>query len=72
MDEYLSSACVALETQAGDRCFVCHSDPGGGARIPQVIQVNLSLGGSDRQAGAVQSEVYRGKRTFHPDGSQDT
>lgn len=72
MDEYLRSAGVTLETQAGDGCFVCHGDPGGGARVPQVILVNLSLGRSDHQAGAVQSEVHRGKRTFHPDGSQDS
>lgn len=52
-DQYLGSACVTLETQAGDGCFMCHSDPGGGAGIPQVILVNLSLGSSDHQAGAV-------------------
>lgn len=69
---YLVSAGVALEAQAGDRGFVCHSDPSGGAGVPQVVMVDLPLSGSHHQTGAVQSEVHRGQWTVHPDGPQDT
>lgn len=71
MDEYLGSTRVTLETQTGDGGFVCHGDPGGSARVPQVILVDLALGRSDYKAGAVHCEVHRGERTFHPNGSQD-
>lgn len=62
------SADVALETQAGDGGFVCHSDPGGGAGVPQVILVDLPLSGSHHQTSPILSEVYGGQWTFHPDG----
>lgn len=51
---------------------MCHSDPGGGAGVPQVILIDLPLSGSHYQTSTVQSEVYRGQWTVHPDGPQDT
>lgn len=44
MGDHLVSAHVALETQAGHGGFMCYGDPGGGARVPQVILVDLPLG----------------------------
>lgn len=72
MGDYLVSARVALETQAGHWGFMCHGDLGGGARVPQVILVDLPLSWSYHQAGTVQGEVHRGQQTVHSDGSQDT
>lgn len=69
---YFVSAHVALETQAGHWGFMCHGDPGGGARVPQVILVDLPLSWSYHQAGTIEGEVHRGQQTVHPDGSQDT
>lgn len=68
---YLVSAAAALEAKAGDRGFVCHGDLGGGAGVPQVVLVDLSLRRSDHQTCAVQSEVHGGQRSVHSDWPQD-
>lgn len=64
---YLESAGVALEAQAGDRGFMCHSDLGGGAGVPQVVMVDFPLSGSHHQTSTIQSEVYCGQWTVDPD-----
>ena len=67
----LLSAAVALETQAGNQGLVCHSDPGGGAGVPQVVLVDLPLSGSHHQTSPIKSEVHGGQRTVQTDGPQD-
>lgn len=51
---------------------MCHSDPSGCAGVPQVVLVNLPLGGSHYETGTIQGEVHRGEWTLHSDGLQNT
>lgn len=68
---HLAPAAVALVTQAADGGPVCGRGPAGAAGVPQVVLVDLPLGGAHHQPRAVRREVHRGQRGVGPDGPED-
>lgn len=63
---------AALKPQAGDRGLVCSRDPGGGAGVPQVVLIDLTLSGPHDQTRPIRKEVYSRQRTLRSERTHQT